>query len=181
MPIRPYRPPSSPHPLHISTLSPGFGITVIHRFQDTKLFYFPRWVGLPPMGISPLVAYRPEHGFLTTSTLYGRMCHILHTCTLNSSSHSMYDTRWPWTQCSCTNESATRLFGLFWCEIFSHLILQSEPETISTRELWWLVLLMRFRYMRANLLLYREQQFEIWRYCRTLCTYFECVEEEGEK
>lgn len=44
------------------------------------------------MGISPLVAYRPEHGFLTTSTLYGRMCHILHTCTLNSSSHSMYDT-----------------------------------------------------------------------------------------
>lgn len=92
VPIRPYRPPSSPHPLHISTLSPGFGITVIHRFQDTKLFYFPRWVGLPPMGISPLVAYRPEHGFLTTSTLYGRMCHILHTCTLNSSSHSMYDT-----------------------------------------------------------------------------------------
>lgn len=47
---------------------------------------------LPPTRISPLVAYRAEHGFLTTSTLYGRMCHILHTCTLNSSSLSVYDT-----------------------------------------------------------------------------------------
>lgn len=44
------------------------------------------------MRISPLVAYRPEHGFLTTSTLYGRLCHILHTCTLNSSPLSVYDT-----------------------------------------------------------------------------------------
>lgn len=42
--------------------------------------------------MNPPADYRAEHGFITTSTLYCRMCHILHTCTLNSSSLSACDT-----------------------------------------------------------------------------------------
>lgn len=57
-----------------------------------KISYFmslPMRISPPP---PPPAAFRPEHEVLTTSTLYSRMCHILHTCALNSSSLSARDT-----------------------------------------------------------------------------------------
>lgn len=87
---------SRPHKCAFDTPSPhstlDFRITVIGESSWKEVISLPLKHGLPPPRISPPVAYRPEHGFLTTSTLYGRMCHILHTCTLNSSSLSACDT-----------------------------------------------------------------------------------------
>ena len=63
-----------------------FRISVIGESSGNKLFHFHRRTDpRTHTHTHTPAAYRPEHGFLTTSTLYGRMCHILHTCTLNSS------------------------------------------------------------------------------------------------
>lgn len=76
------------------TLHPNldFRITVIGESSGNEVISLPQTSGHPPTRITPPAAYRPEHGFLTTSILYDRMCHILHTCTLNSSSLSACDT-----------------------------------------------------------------------------------------
>ena len=59
-----------------------------------KLSYFTSMDECAPSNANqpPSNPCRPEHGFLTTSALYGGMCHIVHTCALNSSPLSVYDT-----------------------------------------------------------------------------------------
>lgn len=76
----------------LSTPTWILGLPSSERVQETKLFHFHRRADTLQRESAPPAAYRPEHGFLTTSILYDRMCHILHTCTLNSSSLSACDT-----------------------------------------------------------------------------------------
>lgn len=124
------------------------------------------------MRISPLVAYiRPEHGFLTTSTLYGGMCHILHTCTLNSSSLSAYDTPvgLGFNAAARVNQRPAYSVSFDPKISFSHLISQPELKTYlvseSCDDFFLKILLMRvISYMQRNLLLQLEQTYRS-KYC----------------